>query len=102
MLAKIGNLPNPSERVSFIHFSIPSQIIWFHFRLNVLQYGALDDSKLQSHLPITLIKKGGIRSAFWIFGKIGVKKRFRQKTSMTEMATYNPKNFGLKKKKSHI
>ena len=60
------------------------------------KYGALQDSILRSRLPITPIKNEWLsRVHIWIFGKIGVEKRFGQKTACPDMATFLP-NFGKK------
>ena len=56
----------------------------------------LQDSILRSRLPITLIKNEWLlRVHIWIFGEIGVEKRFVQKTACPDMVTYLP-NFGKK------
>ncbi len=54
-------------------------------------YGMLQDLILQSRLPITPIKNEWLlRVHIWIFGKIGVEKRFGQKTACPDMATFLP------------
>ena len=66
------------------------------------KYGALQDSILRSCLPITPIKNEWLsRVHIWIFGKIGVEKRFGQKTACPDMATFLP-NFGKKSQDSRF
>ena len=58
------------------------------------KYGALQDVIVRSHLPITPIKNEWLaRVHIWIFGRIGVEKRFGQKTACSDMAVFLP-NFG--------
>ena len=60
------------------------------------KYGVLQESIFRFHLPITPIKNEWLlRVHVWIFGKIGVEKRFGQKTACLDMATFLP-DFGQK------